>query len=89
MSGRPIGAIDAQDIPAALVEDRVDRDGGLARLPVTENQLALAAPDGNERIDHLQAGLKRHGDRRAVHDGRGGAFDGQALAGLRQPVAIE
>ena len=39
------GAIDAQDILAALVEDGVDRNGGLARLAVAENQLALAAPD--------------------------------------------
>ena len=39
------GAIDAQHILVALVEDGVDRDGGLAGLPVAENQLALAAPD--------------------------------------------
>ena len=36
-----------------------------------------------------QAGLERHRDGRAVHDGRGGAFDGQALAGGHRPVAIE
>ena len=65
------------------------RNGGLAGLPVAENQLALAAPDGNERIDDFEAGLERHGDGRAVHDGRGGAFDGQALAGGHRPVAIE
>ena len=64
------GAIDAQHILAALVQDGVDRDGGLARLAVAQNQFALAAPDGNERIDDLEAGLERHGDRRAVHDGR-------------------
>ena len=83
------GTIDAHDILAALVEDGVDRNGGLARLAVAQNQLALAAPDGNERIDDLEAGLERHGDGRAVHDGRGGAFDGQALAGGHRPVAIE
>ena len=74
-------AIDAHDVLAALVEDGVDRDGGLACLPIAENQLALAAADGNERIDDLQAGLERHGDGRAVHDGGGGALDRQALAG--------
>ena len=83
------GAIDAQDILAALVEDGVDRNGGLAGLPIAQNQLALTTPDRNERIDHLEAGLQRHGDGRAVHDGRGGAFDGQALAGSDRPVAIE
>ena len=65
------------------------RNGCLARLSVAQNQFALAAPDGNERINDLQAGLERHGDGRAVHDGRGGAFDGQALAGTHRPVAIE
>ena len=83
------GAIDAHDILAALVEDGVDRDGRLAGLAITKNQLALAAPDRNERIDDLEAGLQRHGDRRAVHDSGGGAFDGQALAGGHRPVAIE
>ena len=74
------GAIDAEDILAALVENGVDGDGGFARLPVAQDQLALAAPDGNKRIDDLEAGLQRHGDGRAIHDGRGGAFDGQARA---------
>ena len=83
------GAINAQHILVALVEDGVDRNGGLARLAVAENQLALAAPNGNERIDDFDAGLERHRDGRAVHDGRGGAFDGQALAGGHRPVAIE
>ena len=90
-SGRALsnGTIDAQDVLAALVEDRVDRNGGLARLAVAENQLALAAPNGNERIDDFEAGLERHRDGRAVHDGRGGAFDGQALAGGHRPLAIQ
>ena len=83
------GTIDAQDILAALVEDRVNRNGGLTRLAVAEDQLALAAPNGNECIDDFEARLERHGDGCAVHDGRGGAFDGQALAGGQRPVAIE
>ncbi len=61
---------------AALVENGIDRNGALAGLAVAENQLALAAPNGNERIDCLKAGLKRHSDGRAIHDGRGRAFDG-------------
>ena len=83
------GTIDAHDILAALVEDGVDRNGGLARLPVAQDQFALAAPDGNERIDDLQAGLQRHRDGRAVHDGRRGTFDGQALGGGDRPLAVE
>ena len=42
-----------------LIENRVDRDGGLACLPVADDQLALAAPDRHHRIDGLQARLQR------------------------------
>ena len=57
------GAIDAQHILVALVQNGVDRDGGLAGLPVAEDQFALAAADRNERIDDDEAGLQRHGTR--------------------------
>ena len=83
------GAVDAQDVLSALVQDGVDRDGGLAGLAVAQNQLPLAAPDGNERVDDLHACLERHGDRRAVHDVRSRAFDGQTLAGDHRPFAVE
>jgi hypothetical protein len=46
----------------------------LAGLPVAEDQLALAAPDRHQRVDDLDAALQRHGDRRAIHDGRRWAF---------------
>ena len=72
-----------------MVENRIDRDGRLARSTVTQNQLALAAPDRNERVDNFEAGLKWHADGRAVHDGRSRAFDGQALTGGHGPAAIE
>ena len=83
------GAVNAQHILVALVQNGVDRDGGLAGLPVAEYQFALTAADGNESIDHEQAGLERHGDGSAVHDGPCGAFDGQTLAGGNRPFAIE
>ena len=64
----------------------------MAVLPVwrsPENQLALAAPDRNERIDDFKPGLERHRDGRAIHDMRCRTFDGQALAGGHRPIAIE
>ena len=82
-------AIDAHDVLAALVEDGVDRDGGLARLPVAQDQLALAAADGNERIDDLQARLQRHGDRRAVHDRRRRALDRAGACRRQRALAVE
>ena len=83
------GAIDAQDILVALIEDGVDRDGGLAGLAVAQDQFALAAPHGNERVDDLEPGLQRRRDRRAIHDRRRRAFDGPALARGHRTLAVE
>ena len=82
-------AIDAQHILVALVQDGVDRDGGLAGLPVAEDQFALAAADRDERVDDDEAGLQGHRDEGAVHDRPGRALDGQSLAGGDRPLAIE
>jgi len=87
-SGRALtdGAIDTQDILAALVEDGVDRNGGLARLAVAEYQLALTAPNGNERIDDFDAGLERHRDGRTVHYGAAGRSTGKRLLEATGPL---
>ena len=58
-------------------------------MPVAQNQLALAAPDGNECIDDLQAGLQRHDNRRTIHDGRCRTFNRRACAGKHRPQAVE
>src|SRR5438046_5804981 len=51
--------VDADDALPLLVDDRVDRDRGLAGTAVADDQLALAAADRNHRIDRLDAGLQR------------------------------
>ncbi len=51
-----------------VVDDRVDRDRGLAGLPVADDQLALATPDRDHRVDRLQPDLHRFGHRLALHD---------------------
>jgi len=38
-----------------LIENGVERDRGLAGLAVTDDQLALAAADRDQRVDGLQA----------------------------------
>jgi hypothetical protein len=53
-----------------LVDDRVDRDRGLAGLAVADDQLALAAADRDHRVDRLDAGLQRLVHRLAVRDAR-------------------
>ena len=50
------GHVEAVHALALLVDDRVDRDGGLAGAAVADDQLALAAADRDHRIDGLQAG---------------------------------
>ncbi len=82
-------AIHAQHILAALVEYRVDRNRSLAGLSIPKNQLALAAPDRDQRIDHLDAGLQRHRDGRTIHDVRRGTLDRQSLVGDHRPLAVE
>jgi hypothetical protein len=51
-----------------VVDDRVDRDRGLARLAVADDELALPTADRDHRIDRLQAGLHRFLDRLALDD---------------------
>ena len=53
------GDVDADDAGALLIDDRVDRDGGLAGAAVADDQLALAAADRDHRVDRLDAGLER------------------------------
>ena len=71
----PDRVVDADDVLPLLVDDRVDRDGGLARLAVADDQLALAAADRHHRVDRLEAGLQRLLDRLPIDDARRDALD--------------
>jgi hypothetical protein len=51
-----------------LVDDRVDRDRGLAGLAVADDELALATADRRHGVDGLDAGLQRLVHRLALHD---------------------
>src|SRR5207302_7970844 len=85
----PDGAVDADHVAALLVDDGVQNDGGLARLPVADDQFALAAADGNHRVDGLDAGLQGLANRLAVHDAWRDALDGVALLGSNRSLAVE
>ena len=56
------------------------RDGGFAGATVANNQLALAAPDGDHRVDRLDAGLQRLFDGLALDHAGGAGFE-QAVFG--------
>ena len=60
--------VDALHALAPLVEDRVDRDRGLAGLAVADDQLALTAADRRHGVDGLDAGLQRLVHRLAADD---------------------
>ena len=90
------GDIDADNIAATLVDDRVDGDRGLTYRAVADDQLALPAPERQQRIDDDQAGLNRLDHEIPVDDFRGRALDrlhrrcrDGALAVERPPQRID
>src|SRR5690606_25017090 len=72
-----------------LVEESVEDDGGLAGLAVADDELALAAADGDQRIDGLQAGRHRLVHRLAGNDARRLHVDATALIGLNGTLAVD
>ena len=63
-------AVDTDDVSVLLVDDRVHRDGRLARPAVADDQLALSTTNRNHRIDGLDARLHRLADRLPLHNAR-------------------
>ena len=81
--------VDADDAGPLLVEDGVDGDGGLAGLPVADDQLALAAADGGHGVDRLDAGLHRLIDRLAIDDPGGVRLDESRVRRLDRPLVVD
>ncbi len=72
-----------------MIDDGVDGDGCLARLPVADDQFALASADRNHAIDCLDAGLHRLLHGLPFDDARSQAFDGVELIGEDRPFSID
>src|SRR5581483_7815636 len=83
------GDINADDVAALLIDDRVDGDGGFAGLAVADDQLALAAADGNHAVDRLQPGLERFFHRLARDDAGRLELDAPALFGIDRPAPVD
>src|ERR1700691_5723832 len=81
--------VEALHVLAALVDDCVERDRGLAGLAVADDQLALAAPDLQHRVDRLDSGLERFLDRLTANDPRSFNLDPPLLGGLDWSLAID
>ncbi len=85
----PIATYDAGHVLTLLVDDRVDRHGGLAGLAVADDQLALATADGHHRVDGLQAGLHRLVDGLAGDHARGDLLDHVGHLGVDRALAVD
>ena len=69
------GHINADDVFALLVDDRVDGNSGFARLTVANNQLTLAPANRNHGVDGGDARLHGLVHRLALDDARRHRFD--------------
>src|SRR5258708_13540640 len=74
---------------AGLIDDRVDRDCGLAGVPIADDQLALSAPDNQHRVYCLDAGLQRLLDRLAADDTGRLDFDAARLARFDRTLVVD
>jgi len=81
--------VDADDVLALLVDDGIGRDGGLAGLAVADDELTLAAADGDHGVDGLDAGLQRLLDGLALDDAGSRALDGAELRRLDGACAVD
>ena len=81
--------IDTDHALVLLVENRIECDGGLAGLAVTDDQLSLAAPDGEHRIDGQNTGLHGHRDGLALHDRGGRALHGIVVVRLDLAAPVD
>ena len=79
----------AAGVDRLLVEDGVEDDGGLAGLAVADDQLALAAADGDQRVHCLEAGCHRLVHRLARQDARRLHVDAHLLVVLDRALAID
>jgi hypothetical protein len=84
----PASSADLVDL--RLVDDRVDRDGGLAGAAVADDQLALAAADRDHGVDRHDAGEEGLGDRFALDDAGGDLLDGiEGFGFLDRALAVD
>src|SRR3546814_12430499 len=72
-----------------LIDDGVERDGGLAGLAVADDELALAAADRDQRVDRLEAGMHRLVHRLERDDDRRLHLDAATLAALERAHAVD
>ena len=80
--------VDADHVPTLLVEDRVQGDGGLTGLTVTDDQFTLSPADRCHRVDRLDARLQRLCHRLPCSHARGWSFQRTGFGRNDRPLAV-
>merc|ERR1719220_1869092 len=75
-------------VESLLVDDGVNGDGGLASLPVSDDQLTLATANGHKGINSLDAGLHRLGHGLPGDDAGSLQANPEPLAGSQGTLAV-
>ena len=83
------GDIDANHVLALLVDDGVDANGGLARLTVTNDQLALATSNRNHCVNCNKTSLDRLMDGLALDNARGAELNRTITVCLDRALAVK
>ena len=72
-----------------LIDNRVDRDGGLARRAVTNDKLTLTTTNGNHRVDRHNTRLHRLVDRFTGNNTRCDLVDRIGFVGVDWTLAVD
>ena len=80
--------IDTNYAFAFLIDDGIDRNGGLTGLTVADDQLALSATDRDHGVDGFDTGLNRGIHILAFHHTRGNTFDRAEARGRNRSLAV-
>lgn len=75
-------------VPALLVKNGVKSDGSLPGLAITNDKFTLSTPNGNHRIDRLQAGLYGFPDRLAGKNAGSLDLSTSSLLSIKRSLAI-
>ena len=84
-----VTASETDFIDLGLIDDRIDRDGGLAGATVADDEFALAAADRDHGIDGHDAGEQRLVHGFAGHDAGRDALDGISFFGVDRAFAVD
>jgi hypothetical protein len=85
----PDRTVDADQVLPRRVDDGVQRNRGLARLPVADQQLALSAADGDHGIDRLDARRHRFAYALALDHARRQPFHRKPLVGSNRSLVVD